>query len=176
MKRIFLDRYDSSGTFSNGRIRLDAYFHSSDGEKYVWTPEWKEETRHFFSEAYQVEKLNIPEKAERPSGARIRKTTVKVTKEEEPEEDKIDFEPIAFRLGEGLKRQASTDQINRAARAVFKFDASLHNHPKITSIHSQTIFDWIMTLDEQPISEKRKLELLRQFIGNFTAKVAGEGQ
>ncbi len=174
MKRIFLDKYDSAGVFPDGRTKLNAYFHSSDGEKYVWTPEWKGETNNFFREAFEVEKLNISELRERSVVTQSSEAQIRVTVQEEPEEKKIDFEPIALRLGEGLRHQVSSERIDKAAKAVFNFKATLHPYDKITSIHSQTIFDWIMTLSDQPIREEHKLRLLRQFIGSLTSKVVEE--
>lgn len=66
-KRIFFGRYDSAGKFEDGRIKLDIYFKDSEGNGYVWTPDWERGTRNFFLEAYRVEKLN------RPKGLQVRK-------------------------------------------------------------------------------------------------------
>ncbi len=161
MKRIFLDKYDSTGKLPGGLIRLDAYFHSSDGERYVWTPDWKGETKHFFEEAYNVENLSAPGTVK---GDRIDISTVKVTVKEEQKVERIDMEPIAFRVGELLKRRISLEQINNEALALFDFKATIHNHPKISNINSQTIYDWLMTLGEQPIGSEKKLELLKKFV------------
>ena len=168
MKRVFLDKHDSSGTFQNGRVKLDAYFHSSDGEKYVWTPDWKEATRHFLKEACDVGKLA---KAEVARGEQIKITEMKVTiKKEEPKIEHIDFEPIAFRLGELLKRRIAWEETNQKAASLFDFKPVIHSNPKITNINSQTIYDWVLTLGEQPIDSEKKLELLKSFVRIISPK------
>lgn len=161
MKRVFFDKYDSSGKFPDGRARLDVYFRSSDGEQYVWTPDWERGTRHFFLEAYRMEKLNRPESGERE---RFKQVAEEVLHEEEQEKPKTNFRLVAIELGEGLKGQTSVNQINRMASAVFDFNAVSHPHESITSVRAQTVYDWVMTLSKQPISEERKSQLLKEFV------------
>lgn len=165
MKRIFFDRYDSSGRFPDRRVKLDVYFCSSDGEQYVWTPDWSKGTRHFFLEAYRIEKLNVPKSAERE---RFKQVAEEVLREEEQEKPEINFKRMAIELGEGLKYQTSLNEIGRMASVVFDFDMSPHPHDSITSTRSQLIYSWVMTLSEQPISEEKKLQLLEQFINLLT--------
>ena len=165
MKRIYFDKYDSSGKFPDGRVKLDVHFHSSDGEGYVWTPDWERGTRHFFLEAYRIEKLNRPESPERE---RFKEVAAKVINEEEQKKEQINFKMIGVQLGEGLKGQTTVNEISRMASAVFHFDVSSHPHASITSIRSQTIYSWVMTLSKQPISEEKKLQLLEQFINLLT--------
>ncbi len=164
MKRIFFDRYDSSGKFPDGRAKLDVYFQSSDGTNFVWTPEW-EKTRNFFLEAYRIERLNMPQSPERE---RFRKVAEQVLHEEEQEKEWINFKLIAFQLGEGLKYMTSINEIGRMASAVFDFNVSPHPHTSITSVRSQTVYNWVMTLSEQPISQEKKTQLLKQFIDALT--------
>jgi hypothetical protein len=167
VKRIFFDKYDSSGKFPDGRVKLDVHFHSSDGERYVWTPDWERGTRHFFLEGYRIEKLNRPES---PEKERFKEVAAEVLSEEEQEKPEINFKRIAIELGEGLKYQTSLNEIGRMASAVFDFDVSPHPHPSITSGRSQTVYDWVMTLSEQPISQEKKKQLLKQFIDALTAE------
>ncbi len=56
--RVFFKKYDSSGKFPDGRVKLDVYFTDSQHHDYTWTPDWERGTRHFFLEAFRVEKLN----------------------------------------------------------------------------------------------------------------------
>ena len=165
MKRIFFDKYDSSEKFPDGRVKLDVYFRSSDGEKYVWTPDWKRGTRDFFLEAYRIETLNRPESPERE---RFKEVAAEVLSEEEQEKERINFKWIGVKLGEGLKYQTSVNEINRMASAVFDFEVCPHPNTSITSSRSQTVYDWVMTLSEQPISEERKSQLLKQLIDTLT--------
>jgi hypothetical protein len=164
VKRIFFDKYDSSGKFPDGRVKLDVYFYSSDGEKYVWTPEWEKGTRQFFLEAYRIEKLNVPKSPERE---RFKQVAEEVLHEEEQKEEQINWKLIAIRLGQGL-RDIPVNEINRMASAVFDFDVSPHPHANITSVRSQTVYDWVVSLSEQPISEEKKSQLLKQFIEALT--------
>lgn len=103
----------------------------------------------------------------------------------------INFRLIGMKLGEGLKYSTSINEINRMATAVFDFGVSSHPHESITSARSQLIYNWVMTLDEQPISvgygekaweylepevlkrkekedEGRRLQLLQDFIDALT--------
>ena len=80
MGRIFFERYDSSGKFPDGRIKLDVYFEDSEGNKYVYTPDWERGTRSFFLEAYRIERLNRPESGEIE---RFKQIAGKVVSEEE---------------------------------------------------------------------------------------------
>ena len=164
MKRIFFDKYSSSGKFPDGRVKLDVYFHSSDRENYVWTPDWQRGTRHFFLEAYRIEKLNKPEGKEI---IQFKETALEVLSDEEKEEA-INFKLIALQLGEGLKNQTTINEIGRIASAIFDFNVSPHPHLNITSSRSQTIYDWVMTLSEQPISIGMKMKLLKRFVDPFT--------
>ena len=165
MKRIFFDKYDSSGKFPDGRVKLDVYLRSSDGEKYVWTPDWERGTRHFFLEAYRIERLNRPESPERE---RFKEIATEVLSEEEQEKERINFKLIALELGQGLISQTTVNEIGRMASVVFNFDIVPHPHDSITSTRSQIIYSWVMTLSEQPISEEKKLHLLKQFINLLT--------
>ncbi len=76
----------------------------------------------------------------------------------------INFRLIGIKLGDGLKYSTSINEINRIASAIFDFKVSSHPHQSITSSRSQLIYDWVMTLAEQPINEERKLQLLQGFI------------
>lgn len=165
MRRIYFDKYASSGKFPDGRVKLDVYFKSSDGENYVWTPDWEKGTRHFFIEAYRIEKLNKPASPERE---RFKQVAKEVLSEEEQEKPRANLKLIAIQLGEGLKGETSVNEINRMASAIFGFDVSSNPHPSITSVRSQTVYDWVMTLGEQPISEGTKLHLLKEFVETLT--------
>lgn len=82
----------------------------------------------------------------------------------------INFRLIGIKLGGGLKYSTSINEINRIASAIFDFEVSSHLHESITSSRSQLIYDWVMTLAEQPIDEERKLQLLQHFIKALTSE------
>ena len=160
MRRVFFQRYQSSGRFPDGRVKLDVHFRDSDGNSYVWTPEWSR-TRHFFLEAYRVERLNKPDSAEKQQFALIAE---EVLSEEGDEKPRANFRLVAVKLGDALKWHTSVNEISRVALATFEFDVSEHPNPAITSIRAQAIYDWVMTLAEQPMPRETKVQLLGQFV------------
>jgi len=80
----------------------------------------------------------------------------------------INYKLIGIKLGDGLKYSTSINEINRIASAIFNFNVLSHPQESITSSRSQLIYDWIMTLSEQHLDEKEKLELLNHFINAMT--------
>lgn len=159
-KRIFLKEYDSSGKFPDGRVKLDVYFKSSDGEEYVWTPDWERGTRQLFKEAYRIEGINRPES---PEKKRFEDVAEEVLSSGKDRESYNKFKLEAIRLGEQLKYQTSLNQINRIASACFNFNVREHPNENITSTRAQVIYNWVMTLYGQPMSEREKSELLKRF-------------
>jgi hypothetical protein len=161
VKRIFFKKYDSSGKFPDGRAKLDIYFQSSDREEYVWTPDWEKGTRNVFLEAYRIEKLNVPSSSEINQ---FKNTALEVLKEEE---NQTNYKLLGIQLGEGLKGLTTVNDIGRIASAIFNFSCVSHHLQSITSSRSQLVYDWVMTLSEQPISETHKKNLLEQFISHL---------
>jgi hypothetical protein len=166
MKRIYFKRYDSSGKFPDNRIKLDVHFRSSDDQEYVWTPDWKG-TRQFFIEAYRIEQINVPGSSET---VEFKKAASEVVYDEEQKKGNINYKLIALKIGEELKNQTTLNQIGRMASAVFDFDIVPHPHNSITSSRSQEIYSWIMTLSERPVSEQKKVCLLKEFISSLAPK------
>jgi len=162
MKRVFLHSYQSSKSIQNGKFRFDVYFNDSDGTNYVWTPDWTKETRQFLMEACRLADLDRPQS---PKKQRPKVAVAHVPSEEDGKRGLIDFERLAFGLGEICKSITTLDRINEVASATFDFKAVEHSNPRITQIHSQAIYDWIKTLDEQPLGREMKLKLLREFVG-----------
>ncbi|MFC2070282.1 hypothetical protein ACFLTB_03825 [Chloroflexota bacterium] len=164
-KRVYFQSYDTSGEFPDGRVKLDVFFKSSGGEQFVWTPDWEKGTRQFFLEAYRTERLNVPKGTERE---RFKQVAEEVLREEEQEIYRINFKKVAIELGEELKYQSSFNEIGRMASVIFDFNVSPHPHTNITSSRAQLVYDWVMTLSEQPISSDNKFQLLKQFIDSLT--------
>ena len=164
-KRIFFVKYESAGQFPDRRVKLDVHFRDSEGNTYVWTPDWERGTRQLFLEAYQVERLNVPTGPER---TRFEQVAQQVVAEDEKSTPEKNFRLIATRLGEALKYETSINQIERVASAIFDFEVSEHPHPAITSSRSQSVYSWVMTLAERRITQWQKLHLLREFICELT--------
>ena len=80
----------------------------------------------------------------------------------------VNFKLIAIKLGDELKYNITFNEIDRMARAVFDFEVSPHPLDSITSVRAQSIYDWVMTLAEQPIDEERKMSLIQNFIYALT--------
>ena len=161
MKRLSLDGYRSSSQFPDTRVRLDVYFSSSDGEKYVWTPDWQRETRQLFLEGHRLEELSRTQSVQmkQPEEAPARAPS-----DAEPRKESLNMEVLAFQAGEALMKRASLDKIQSVASSLFDFDICSHPNSKITNVRSQKIYDCIMTLSEQPYTRERKLVLMKKFI------------
>ena len=164
-KRLFFVEFTSAGEFPDGRIKLDVRFTDSTGAHYVWTHDWEKGTRSFFLEAARVEKLNVPGG---PEANRFAEVAATVVKEARPAPDDAGFKLWALDLSNAIRYAASENQIDRVAAAVFDFHRSEHKHPGITSGKWQKVFDWIVSLFEQPFSDGDRKSLLGQFVDNLT--------
>ena len=80
----------------------------------------------------------------------------------------MNFKLIAIKLGEGLKNDTTLNDINRIASAVFDFPLKDYPHENITSSRSQLIYNWVMTLADNPMSDEIKIQLLGDFIKGLT--------
>lgn len=69
----------------------------------------------------------------------------------------------AVLLGEKYKTLRSVKDIEKVASAVFSFPCHDHPNDAITSRRAKAVYDWIMTLGEQPLSDVEKEELLLEF-------------
>lgn len=74
------------------------------------------------------------------------------------------YKLIAIKLGESLKYGSSVNEINRIAKAVFTFSKREHPNDSITSVRAREVYDWVLTLSEQNLSEVDKGKLLSDFI------------
>jgi hypothetical protein len=166
VRRIFFQKYDSSGKFPDNRIKLDVHFRSSDGQEYVWTPDWKG-TRQFFIEAYHIEQINVPGSSET---VEFKKAASKIIYDDEQRKGNINYKLIALKIGEGLKNETTLNEIGRMASAIFDFKITYHPHDSITSSRAQELYSWIMTLSEQPMPEQKRIHLLREFISSLASE------
>ena len=71
---------------------------------------------------------------------------------------------LAIQIGDELKYDTTLKEINRIAGAIFDFECLNFPNDNITSVRAQLVYDWVMTLDKQEISEEEKLSLLNDFI------------
>lgn len=80
----------------------------------------------------------------------------------------MNFKLIAIKFGDRLKSDTTINDINRIASAIFDFPLKEYPHQSITSSRSQLIYNWVMTLADQPISDEKKINTLREFINGLT--------
>lgn len=74
---------------------------------------------------------------------------------------------LAVRLGDTLKNVTTANELQRIGSAVFPFPRTEHLHSAITSTRAQIVYDWVLTVAEQQISDEEKLALLRNFVENL---------
>jgi uncharacterized protein (TIGR02391 family) len=70
----------------------------------------------------------------------------------------------AIRIGDALKYVTSLNEIDRIASGIFPFSREDFPSEGITSSRAQHIYDWLMSLFKQDISEAEKFAYLEQFI------------
>lgn len=159
-------RFDSSGKFPDGRVKLDVYFRDSEGQAYIWTPDWERGTRQFFVEAYEVEKLNVP------TGPQVQRfvAAAQDVLSSEVARSNVNWKALAVQLVPKIQVLTSRKYIQLAAMASFPFKSRQFDEWPTSSSKAQEVYDWLMTLSEQPISENKKMELLRKFADQIGAE------
>ena len=106
------------------------------------------ETRTPFQHDFQVKAVNQPP----------------IEVEQAHRKPVTDYVSLAIKAAKSLNQKTSLDHIDKVAADLFKFDVDPHLHITMPDIIAQEIFDWIITLSEQPIHGKEKLRLARKFI------------
>ena len=136
--------------------RLDIYFRGRDGSYYVWTPTWNKGTRQLFSHAYLISG------DEEAVLSKLYEKTESTLADDEEISEHTDFQLLATQLGNALGSKVSYQKVDKAARAFFEFDSKIHQDSGMVYITSQNIYDWVMTLGEQPIGKDKKMILLKK--------------
>ena len=147
IKSLQLNKFRQVGTDSNGRPKLEVYFKSRNGANYVWTPILHEGTLKLFQIACQ----GNPDKQKANEI------------EAENSESTTDYLALAIKIGKALYEKTSLDHVRNVAETIFTFDLAPPVHFTMPDIVAQEIYDWIITLSEQPISDEEKLRLIRKF-------------
>lgn len=73
----------------------------------------------------------------------------------------------AVKAGDLLKYSTTINEINRTASSLFSFGCESHPIEGITSQRAKLIFDWLMSLFTQRISDDDKRELAKLFLTNI---------
>nr|WP_134440985.1 TIGR02391 family protein [Methylacidiphilum caldifontis] len=76
----------------------------------------------------------------------------------------------AIKIADALKWSTSINEIERIAYGTFPFGRKTIYSEGITSIRAQRVFEWIMTLFQQPYSYKDKLSYLHTFLTGLVPK------
>ena len=83
-----------------------------------------------------------------------------------------DYTLIAIKLGDILKYSSSRNEVNRIAGAMFDFNKKEHPNANITSVIAQSVYDWVLTLSEQDLTEDDKISILSRFIKELAPEYA----
>jgi len=148
-KRLRRTKYHRVRTLSDDLPIQETYFTSSSGLNYGGTPECQGETLIPSQHACQVKAVNQP-----PIEVEQARRKPVVT----------DFVSLAIKAAKELNQKTSLEHVDKVAEDLFKFDKDPHLHITMPDIVAQEIFDWIITLSEQPMYEKERLRLARKFI------------
>ena len=147
IRSLQLNKFRQVGTDSNGRPRLEVYFKGRDGSNYVWAPVLHDGTLKLFHMVCQGS----------PAEQQAKKT------EFENNGSATDYLALAIKIGKALYEKTSIDHVRKVAKSIFTFDLAPPVHFTMPDIVAQEIYDWIITLSEQPIDDEEKLKLIRKF-------------
>ncbi len=75
----------------------------------------------------------------------------------------MSYRMIAVKLGDLLKYDTSINEINRAAEALFRFRKETFPNNSITSSRAQLVYDWVLSLARQTMTEDERNALLIKF-------------
>ena len=149
-KRINCKKPHNMGTISNNRPKKVVSFKSDSGLNYVVKPKYQGKKLRPLQRVYVVKTINQPLTG---VGQEQRKLV-------------IDYVSLATKVAKSLYRKTSLDHIDEVAESLFTFDVEPHLHP-MPDMVAQSIFNWIITLSEQPIDEEEKLRLVEKFMARL---------
>jgi len=113
------------------------------------------ETLRLFQDDCQVKAVNKP-----PIEVKQEHLEVK----QEHREPVTDYLSLAIKAAKAYYRNTSLDHVNKVAKNLFRFNRTEHLENIMPDVVAQEIYDWIITLSEQPIYPEKKLRLAREFI------------
>ena len=147
IRSLQLNKFRQVGIDDNGRPKLEVYFKSRNGSNYVWTPILHEGTLKLFQIVCQ----------EKTAARKANKAEL------ENDESTTDYLALAIKVGKALYENTTIGHVRNVAKTIFTFDLAPPVHFTMPDIVAQEIYDWIITLSEQPISDDEKLKLIRKF-------------
>lgn len=134
-KRLRLKKHRQVGTLSDGRHKPHKY-------------EQRGETLRLFQNAFQVKTVNRPH----------------IEVEQAYRKPVTDYISLTIKAAKVLNGKTTLNHINKVAKGLFRFDVISQLNKRMPDVVSQEIYDWIVTLSEQPIDEEEKLRLAIKFI------------
>ena len=134
-KRLRLKKHHQVGILGDGRHKPHKY-------------EQRSERLRLFQDACQVKAVNQPPIEVEPA---YRKPVT-------------DYISLAINAAKALSGKTTINRINKVVKGLFRFDVISQLNKCMPDVVSQEIYDWIITLSEQSISEEEKLRLARKFI------------
>ena len=78
---------------------------------------------------------------------------------------------IATEIGDHIKYEVSLNEIDRIAKAIFKFPRQEFPNESITSVRAQLVYDWILSLEDYDCSVNEKKKLLFDFAERLHPKL-----
>lgn len=85
-----------------------------------------------------------------------------------------DYKLAATKIGDILKWDVSVKEINRIASAVFKFTRQDFPHDSITSERAKLIYDWILSLARERMSNEERNHLLYKFSNQLVSQLSNK--
>jgi len=80
----------------------------------------------------------------------------------------MNYRLIANQVGDLLKYDTTVNEINRAAKSVFRFTIENFPNEAITSSHAKLIHDWVLTLAKQEMNNDERNQQLTKFLKIIT--------
>jgi len=88
----------------------------------------------------------------------------------------MNYKLIATQFGELMKYDTTINEIGRAFSALSDLKLKSYHHESITSVRSQLIYSWVMTIGKSSLKNIDKIELIRQSIVSLATDKKVQGK
>lgn len=82
----------------------------------------------------------------------------------------LNFKLLATEFGESIKYDTTVNDVGRAFGALTDLTVKKYPNDSITSVRSQLIYNWVMTIGDSSLAEANKAEIIRQAILSLVVK------
>ena len=76
----------------------------------------------------------------------------------------LNYKLVATQLGESIKYESTINEINRIFLSLTNLRFEEYLNPAITSIRSQTVYSWVLTISNSSLNENKKITLIKEAI------------